>query len=102
MSLLTGRHSGSFEFTWEQDIRRIDALGAAAYLKQIEESDLSDAFWSLTLHNNLETRWTRQRNGRDSNPRALWASRFQGACICPLCHRSAGQVTARSIGLPGH
>lgn len=55
MSLLTGRHSGSFESTWEQDIRRIDALGAAAYLKQIEESDLSDAFWAVTLPNSLET-----------------------------------------------
>lgn len=55
MSLLTGRHSGSFESTWEQDIRRIDSLGAAAYLKQIEESELSDAFWSVTLPNNLET-----------------------------------------------
>ena len=28
------------------------------------------------------------RNGRDSNPRAFWAVRFQGGCVCPLCHRS--------------
>ena len=55
MSLLTGRHSGSFESTWEQDLRRIEAMGASAYLKQIEESDLSDSFWSVTLPNNLET-----------------------------------------------
>ena len=55
MSLLTGRHSGSFESTWEQDIRRIDAQGAAAYLKQIEEAELSPSFWSVTLPNNLET-----------------------------------------------
>ncbi len=55
MSLLTGRHSGAFESTWEQDIRRIDSLGAAAYLKQIEESDLSDSFWAVTLPNSLET-----------------------------------------------
>lgn len=27
MSMLTGRHSGSFESTWEQDIRRISELG---------------------------------------------------------------------------
>ena len=46
MSMLTGRHSGSFESTWEQDIRRIGSQGAANYLKQIEESELSDAFWS--------------------------------------------------------
>ena len=43
MSMLTGRHSGSFESTWEKDIRRIGTLGAASYLKQIEESELTDA-----------------------------------------------------------
>lgn len=55
MSMLTGRHSGSFESTWEQDIRRIGTLGASNYLKQVEESDLSGAFWSVTLPANLET-----------------------------------------------
>lgn len=55
MSMLTGRHSGSFESTWEQDIRRIASQGAAAYLKQIEESELSDAFWTVTLPADLET-----------------------------------------------
>src|SRR4051794_15204950 len=55
MSMLTGRHSGSFESNWEQDIRRIGALGAAAYLKQIEESELTDGFWSVALPAALET-----------------------------------------------
>lgn len=55
MSMLTGRHSGSFESTWEQDIRRIKEQGAEQYLKQIEESELSDAFWSVTLPAALET-----------------------------------------------
>ena len=55
MSMLTGRHSGSFESTWEQDIRRIGEQGAANYLKQIEESELSDAFWAVTLPADLET-----------------------------------------------
>ncbi|MDT0166478.1 DUF262 domain-containing protein [Actinotalea sp. AC32] len=55
LSMLTGRHSGSFESTWEQDIRRITAQGAAAYLKQVEEAELSDAFWAVTLPANLET-----------------------------------------------
>lgn len=55
MSMLTGRHSGSFEGTWEQDIRRISAQGAAEYLTQIEESDLSDGFWQVSLPNSLET-----------------------------------------------
>lgn len=55
MSMLTSRHSGSFETTWEQDMRRIATSGAAAYLKQIEESELSDAFWSVRLPSALET-----------------------------------------------
>ncbi|MFX4288310.1 GmrSD restriction endonuclease domain-containing protein [Janibacter sp. G349] len=55
MSMLTARHSGSFESTWEQDIRRIGTLGAAAYLKQIEESELTDGFWNVALPANLET-----------------------------------------------
>ncbi|MFC5379328.1 GmrSD restriction endonuclease domain-containing protein [Aquipuribacter nitratireducens] len=55
MSTLTARHSGSFESTWEQDIRRISSLGAAAYLKQIEESELTDGFWTVALPANLET-----------------------------------------------
>lgn len=55
MSMLTGRHSGSFESTWEQDIRRIGEVGAANYLKQIEESELSDAFWAVSLPRALET-----------------------------------------------
>ncbi len=55
MSMLTGRHSGGFESTWEQDIRRIGALGAAAYLKQVEESELGDGFWTVALPNALDT-----------------------------------------------
>ncbi|WP_446664147.1 GmrSD restriction endonuclease domain-containing protein [Flexivirga sp. B27] len=55
LSMLTGRHSGSFESTWEQDIRRIRDQGASTYLKQLEESDLSDAFWSTALPDRLNT-----------------------------------------------
>lgn len=55
MSMLTSRHSGSFESTWEQDIRRIDSLGAATYLKQIEESELTDGYWDVALPAALET-----------------------------------------------
>lgn len=55
MSLLTGRNSGSLESTWEQDIRRIGALGAVAYLKQVEESTLTDGFWDVALPAALET-----------------------------------------------
>lgn len=55
MSLLTGRHSGSFESTWEQDIRRISEVGIDRYVKQVEEAELSDAFWSVALPAALET-----------------------------------------------
>ncbi|SOC50277.1 Protein of unknown function DUF262 [Blastococcus aggregatus] len=55
MSMLTARHSGSFESTWEQDIRRIGTVGATAYLKQIEESELTDGFWEVALPAALET-----------------------------------------------
>ncbi|MCB7137922.1 GmrSD restriction endonuclease domain-containing protein [Cellulosimicrobium marinum] len=55
MSMLTSRHSGSFESTWEQDIRRIGEQGAENYLKQIEESELSDAYWNARLPQNLMT-----------------------------------------------
>jgi hypothetical protein len=55
MSLLTQRNSGSFESTWEQDIRRISNQGAANYLKQIEDSELSDAFWAVRLPADMET-----------------------------------------------
>lgn len=55
MSALTGRHSGSFESTWEQDMRRITQHGAAEYLEQIEKSELSEGFWAVNLPQNLET-----------------------------------------------
>lgn len=55
MSMLTGRHSGSFESTWEQDIRRINSLGAGAYLEQLEASQLTDGFWEVALPGHLET-----------------------------------------------
>lgn len=55
MSMLTARHSGSFESTWEQDMRRIATQGAAAYLQQIEDSELTAGFWEVSLPNSLET-----------------------------------------------
>lgn len=55
MSMLTGRHSGSFETTWEQDLRRIRELGAEAYLASIERSALSEAYWTEGLPLDLVT-----------------------------------------------
>lgn len=55
LSLLTGRHSGSFESTWEQDFTRVAQYGAAAYLDRLEQSELSEAFWRVTLPGSLQT-----------------------------------------------
>lgn len=55
LSLLTGRSTGSFETAWELDIRRIAQQGAVNYLKQLEEGELSNAFWNVVLPNALET-----------------------------------------------
>lgn len=53
MSLLTGRAVGSFESTWETDLRRIAEHGAAGYLRIIEESELGEGFWNVALPQEL-------------------------------------------------
>ncbi|WP_017428904.1 GmrSD restriction endonuclease domain-containing protein [Vreelandella jeotgali] len=53
MTLLTGRAVGSFESTWEMDLRRISEQGAADYLRVIESSELGDGFWDVALHQQL-------------------------------------------------
>ena len=53
MSLLTGRAVGSFESTWETDLRRIAEHGAAEYLRVIEESELGEGFWNVALPEEL-------------------------------------------------
>ena len=55
MSMLTGRHSGSFESTWEQDMRRIGQVGPEAYLQQVEDAELGASFWEVGLPSALET-----------------------------------------------
>jgi hypothetical protein len=55
MSILTGRYSGSPESQIDLDVRRIDELGAEQYLSQIEESGLSDAFWTAGLLQRFDT-----------------------------------------------
>ncbi len=49
MSILTGRYSGSPESTYDYDIKQIDKIGVEKYLKSIEDSELSDAFWKVGL-----------------------------------------------------
>jgi hypothetical protein len=55
MSILSGRYSNSPESQFDLDVRRIDELGAEAYLRQIEESQLSDAFWTAGLLQRFDT-----------------------------------------------
>lgn len=50
ISLMTGRHSGSFETQFEQDIKRIQSSGdMAKFVATLEEQELSDIFWNSTL-----------------------------------------------------
>jgi hypothetical protein len=55
MSILTGRYSGSPESQFDLDVRRIDELGVEKYLSDIEESELSEAFWTAGLLQRLDT-----------------------------------------------
>ena len=54
MSLLTGRYTGPFESTIEDDIKRISKNGIEMELKVIEDGELSSAFWETTLVKELE------------------------------------------------
>ncbi|MFA4996400.1 MAG: DUF262 domain-containing protein [Patescibacteria group bacterium] len=54
MSVLTSRYSSSPESTFDLDIRNITKHGAENYLKEIEESTLSDAFWKVGLVQELD------------------------------------------------
>lgn len=53
LSLLTSRYSGSPESRFEYDIRRFSKYSPEEYVKQIEEGELSDAFWKNVLPSNL-------------------------------------------------
>jgi hypothetical protein len=55
MSILTGRYSGSPESQFDLDVRRIDEIGVEQYLSGIEESELSDAFWTAGLLQRFDT-----------------------------------------------
>lgn len=50
LSLLTGRHSGSFETQFEHDIKLVTKKGdLEKFVKTIEEQTLTDIYWSSTL-----------------------------------------------------
>lgn len=57
MSVLTGRYSSSSapDTKMDYDIRNIKKKGVVSFLKEIEEADLSDAFWDYGLVQKLET-----------------------------------------------
>ena len=55
MTLLTGRYSGSPESKFDFDIKNISQKDFAQYLREIEEAQLSDAFWNAELIQRLNT-----------------------------------------------
>jgi len=55
MSLLLGRYSGSAETTIDYDVRQLEEVGLDAYLKQIEQGQMSDAFWDVALPQEMVT-----------------------------------------------
>ncbi|MBN2643111.1 MAG: DUF262 domain-containing protein [Victivallales bacterium] len=55
MSVLTGRYSSSPESSFDFDIKRIDEKGTEAYLEEIENAELSSAFWESGLPLNMNT-----------------------------------------------
>lgn len=54
-SVLTGRYSGSPESMFDFDIRQIAIRPFGEYLAEKEEADLSEAFWSASLVQSLDT-----------------------------------------------
>lgn len=55
LSVLTGRYSGSPESTFDYDIRQIHAQGIRDYLEGLIRGELSDAFWTAALPQELDT-----------------------------------------------
>ena len=53
--MLTGRYSGSSESKFDSDVHKFTELEPELYVKQIEESELSDAFWNNILIDKLNT-----------------------------------------------
>ena len=55
LSLLTGRYSSSPESRFDFDIKNISKKDFADYLNEIENAQLSDAFWNAELTQRLNT-----------------------------------------------
>lgn len=54
-SILTGRYSGSPESFFDYDIKQISDRPFNEYLREKEEGELSDAFWNVSLPQQLDT-----------------------------------------------
>lgn len=54
-SMLTGRYSASPESTFDFDIKQIAIRPFQSLLKEREQADLSDAYWTFGLVQNLDT-----------------------------------------------
>lgn len=55
LSVLTGSYSGSPESMFDYDIKRINEMGFEKYLQQVENAELSDAFWEFSLPQQLSS-----------------------------------------------
>jgi len=55
LSVLTGRYSGSPESVFDFDIKQVASRNFGDYLQDIENAELSDAFWDAALIQNLNT-----------------------------------------------
>jgi len=55
LTTLTSRYIGSPETFMDMDIRRIREKGFDTYVKEIEEAELSETFWTVGLVQDLET-----------------------------------------------
>lgn len=55
MSMLTRRYSSSPESSFDFDIKRINEIGIAKYIEEVEAAELSDGFWNAGLPQQMNT-----------------------------------------------
>jgi len=55
ISILTRRYSSSPESSFDFDIKRINEIGIAKYIEDVEAAELSDAFWNAGLPQQMNT-----------------------------------------------
>ena len=55
LSYITGRYTGSAESVMDRDMRNIAEKGFLKYLQEMEDSALSQTFWTVSLPQALET-----------------------------------------------